>query len=356
MPDSQSQRSGSHSNQVQVLGDMVIQQGVTEERAAQIARLVSVEVLEGYSRDAQDIAKARIEELGERLIPLLAIGDRLGAFADPAFQVALRHAQIGAASSERESDYDLLASLLDDHAARADVRPVRAGIRRAIEVVDQLDTTALRALTVHTAMVWYLPSSGDIGAGLAVMEDLYSDLIGDTPLPTDTSWIDHLDVLDAVRINTVTSFRKYREMLPSRVPGYLTIGLVEGSEELKVAIERLHAQGLPDVPIPHELKPGYVRFAVANEASTLMQQENRFGEDRANAIDEVLRTEFKVNEVDPELTDVFMARVSSTCPHFAAAIEWWDVITPYFQATSVGRVLARANASRLYSGALPPID
>lgn len=139
----QGQKAGSGSNQVQVAGDLVIVQGVTEERALQIARDAARDIISEYSAESHQVADERISKFDQAMVRNLSQSDLLGALGDPALQVTLRKAQIGAASTEREADYEILAALIDDRAKRSSDRPVRAGINRAVEVVDQLDDAAL---------------------------------------------------------------------------------------------------------------------------------------------------------------------------------------------------------------------
>lgn len=354
MISSQSQRSGDHSSQIQAQRDVIIYQGVTEERALAIAREVAIQAMEQYALDAVAVAKDRIDELTQRLIPQLAEQGRLGAFADPAFQVALKHAQIGAASTERDVDYDMLASLLNDHAGRAGVRPVRASIRRAIEVVDQLDTVALRALTIHAALMSYFPGSGTLDKGLQALEEMHFDLVGDEPLPKNRDWIEHLDVLDAVRVNTAASFRKYRDYLPPQIVGHLAVGLEVESPELADAMERLRLDGVRVSPVAHSLKEGFVRLPVPNERVLRELLERIVGPWRVEAVTPTVMEAFKF-EVDSGLVDALMDKIGHF-PKLSEAVAWWDTAEPYFQVTPVGRVLARANASRLYRGSLPPME
>lgn len=351
----QHQRAGNDSNQLQILGDVVFNQGVTEETASKIALAVAREVVEGYFAEGRDVAHARIDELEKKLIPLLSVEGHLDAFRDPAFQVVLREAQVGAASTDRDEDYEMLAGLLNDHAQRGDVRTVRAGLRRAIEVVDQLDADALRALTVHSALTQYSPSSASIRAGFAVMEDLYLELVGNLPLPDGDEWVDHLDVLDAVRINTATSFIPYRDYLSKLLPGYITTGLQDGSDELNIAMTRLRSENVLIEPVAHELKPGYVRFPAASINTFRGDVEKVLGLASSARVIEIIGSDFKLNEPDPTAADALMVMLEE-CPHFFAAVNWWDRARPYFHVTAIGRVLARANAARLYSGELPPIN
>lgn len=352
----QGQHAGDNSAQYQVHGTLVVNQGLTAESAREIARAEAARAILEFEAEGRDTAARRISLLEDRVLELLGSRNQLTAFRDPAFQLALRKAQIGAASSERESDYDMLATLISDHAERGRERPVRAGLSKAIEVVDQLDAEALRGLTILAAISSYSPLMAECDEGLAVMNDLFADLIGDQPLPMGTDWIEHLDLLDVVRSHSITSFRKFRDFYPERMPGYVCVGLEGGTEELSAAVADLQRLGLGDPTVPHALKPGWVRVSLAKSADLERRLLQPLPADRIESIIEILRTRMKVDEVDVSLVDNFLARVDSN-RYLRQIHEWWDQLTPYVTLTPVGRVLARANAQRLDArGVLPPVS
>jgi len=283
--------------------------------------------------------------------------EQFEAFRDPAFQVALRTAQISAASTERASDYDLLAGLISDHAARGNERKVRAGLSRAIEIVGDLDAAALRGLTLFAAVEQYTPLSGDCLEGLGVINGLYGDLMVESAPPTGAEWIEHLDVLDAVRISSIGNFRKFREYYPGKTPGYVCKGVMEGSEELSDVASELLGVGLSIQLVPHALKPGWLRAPLARSADLEQRLTGRrlTAQHLASAT-ATLRNRTGIDDIDPELIDGFMGYVDEF-PHITTVRDWWDQLQPSFSLTPVGRVLARANALRLDSrGVLPPID
>ena len=196
----QSQSAGDNSTQVLASGDVII--GVSEERAREIAERAAREVVDKFADEGVRLIQDRITKLDDRVIGSLIRAGRLEVFADPGFQRSFKRAQEGAAVSDVEADYDLLAGLLMDRAERGDNRSVRAGIERSIEIVDQIDDEALRGLTVFQAVQQYRSVSPSLEQGLDVLDALLADLI-DGPLPSGADWLDHLDILDAVRINQI---------------------------------------------------------------------------------------------------------------------------------------------------------
>ena len=149
----------------------------------------------------------RVQQLEESLFPKLQqIEGALNAFADPSFQILLTSAQRTAAATERENDYDMLSELLVCRITKGQARKNRVGISRAIEIIDKIDDEALCALTVTYVVLRTAPTSASCKEGLKVLADLFEKLIY-MELPSGTAWIEHLDILDAVRINPVGSFK-----------------------------------------------------------------------------------------------------------------------------------------------------
>lgn len=346
----QSQSAGDNSTQVLASRDVVI--GLTEPRAREIAEQAAKSVVAEYADESVRVIQERITKLDDRVIASLVREGRLEVFADPGFQRSYTKAQSGAAVSDKDSDYDLLAGLLVDRVKRGASRNSKAGIERSIEIVDQIDDEALRGLTVIQAIQQYRPLGPRLDDGLDTMEDLFVDLL-DGPLPEGAEWLDHLDILDALRINQVSGLKSFRDYYPTIMPGYLASGAPIGSPQLPFIICDRPQFG-PALLVQHELRPGYWRFAVADTDTlkhTLPNAENIHSELIEQAEDRL-----GFGAIDPELVDLFLERLRLR-PTLAKIETWWDQIPHAMQITGVGRVLARSNALRLdVRKVLPPID
>lgn len=346
----QSQSAGDESIQFQASRDIVI--GVTESRAREIAEQAAKAVISEYAEESARVIQERITKLDDRVIASLVRAGRLEVFSDPGFQRSYTKAQSGAAVSDKNSDYDLLAGLLVDRAKRGGNRNIRAGIERSIEIVDQIDDEALRGLTVFQVIQQYGPVAPGLNTGLDVMEDFLADLV-DGPLPEGSEWIDHLDILDAVRFDQVSTLKPFREYYPNHIPGYLASGAPINSPQLPFIIHGVPVFG-PKLLIKHELRPGYWRFAVATAETlnhTLPKSRDLHSELIRQAEDKL-----GFGEVDPELVDLFLERLRLR-PTLAKIEAWWNQIPQAILVTGVGRVLARSNALRLDTrNVLPSID
>lgn len=345
----QSQSAGDNSTQILASGDVIV--GVTEERAREISEITAREVLSKYAEEGIRTIQERIAKLDDKIIASLIREGHLEVFTDPGFQRSYKHAQEGAAVSDRESDYDLLSGLLIDRAKRGETRTIRAGIERSIEIVDQIDDEALRGLTVLQAILQYVPTARHLSNGLDTMASLFEDLI-DGPLPLGADWLDHLDILDAIRINQMIPLKPFPDYYPSQMIGYLASGQKLESFEWPFTEDNLPLP-IDDIVLEHELRPGYVRLAVADE-DTLVKI-GMDGSLAAKIIDHA-RDTMGFGEVDPSLVDPFMEKLRCR-PTLSKIEEWWTQIPFFPQITAVGRVLARANALRLdVRNVLPPID
>jgi hypothetical protein len=103
-------------------------------------------------------------------------------------------------------------------------RLIRAGISRAVKIVDEISDDALLGLTVFHAISNFIPISGDIHQGLNVLDNLFGKCIYGK-LPVGSDWLDHLDLLDAVRINSFSSLFKIQQIYSASLAGYVDIGI-----------------------------------------------------------------------------------------------------------------------------------
>jgi hypothetical protein len=354
----QQQKAGANAQQYQIAGDLVINQGVSEERAHEISRQTFHDMIAEFSVESHETAGVRVEKLDVRYIKQLADAGLLEALADPAYQVTLRKAQLGAASTERESDYDLLAGLLADRANRAENRPVRAGINRAVEVVDQLDDEALIGITVLMLALQIEPVSGFVEPGMQAIERCLQQVMEGQELPAGVDWLEHLDILDAVRIDRVQGFKKFEEFWASKTPGYIATGVMTDSEQDVQALVELGSLGLPPLVADHELKPGFRRIAFPklSTMSKILRENYGATENQIQVAEKIARDVYGIENPEDALRPAYVERVRQY-PYLSRLADWWDTLPHHFTLTAVGKVLARANAKRLDSmGILPDLS
>lgn len=353
----QRQSAGRESVQIQVAGDYVVQEGVTEERALEIANEASRHAIALFTSEALGRAAERIDELDQRIVDVFSDLQILDVFTDPGFQRLLKKAQAGAACTDRGSDLDLLVRLLVDRVQNSGSRPTRASVDRAVEIVDQVDDSALTALTVLFSVMQFSPSAARVRDGLDTMETLYSQFEVEH-LPSDKEWLDHLDVLGAIRLSQLTSLSNLAHIwMSSAMPGYVCEGFENPSGESPHIVTII--PGFPGVAaIEHELRPGYLRMPFTKEDDFRRQIEAMGGDvaTRADEYLEIIRRDFGFGAMHGDCTPRFNAEMDAR-PSIATVRRWWDAVGTGLSITGVGKALAKANLKRLHKGApLPGVE
>lgn len=368
MINSQSQKGGDGSTNIQA-HQMVVHVGIDEKRAREIYQEMNLQLRNDYSQEALNIANSRVLEFENRLMPkMVQVEGALGAFADPSFQLLLVEAQKAAASTERPADYDLLSELLVHRFQKNENRIVRAGISLAVEIVDKVSDEALLGLTVTHAVNSLVPSSGDIHQGLDVLDDLFGRIIYGE-LPAGQAWLDHLDILNAVRLNQFGGLKKVQQYYPERLSGYVDVGINKKSENYGKALELLEQNSLPSaILVEHTLNSDFVRVCVRNASSIesipliekvahedgLDHVPVKLSENQTKAITSIYELYSTDGNVKQSNIDLFMNEWDKR-QNLKALREWWDKLSTGFTVTSVGKVLAHSNAQRC-DKRLPPLD
>ena len=355
----QSQNAGDNSTQMQagtINNYYTTVTGIDEARARMICQEEYAIVRQNWTNEATAIADNRVHQLEDKLMPkMIAYDNTLKIFADPDFQFTLRQAQISAASSERESDYEMLSELLLHRAEQGDNRERRLGIRKAIEVVNQITDEALIGLTMVYVVSKFYPMSDDVNIGLSVLNDLYGRIMNNQQLPTGNNWMEHLDLLSAVRIGVeeINRFKKLIEYIPSQLSKYLVSGAEVDSESLNSIKKDFERCGIPaKCLIPHPLKPNYVRLNVSANVkdiviTTTLENGNvlkmPLNEEQQKVMSNAIAILRKDESANPSMRNKLMEQWDKY-PNLKLVRDWWDCLPCYFTITPVGVALANAYA------------
>lgn len=367
MANKQIQEAGDNSQQLQA-NNMIVNIGVDEKRAREIYQEMNLQLRKDYSQEALNIANSRVTEFENRLLPKMeAVEGALEAFADPSFQLLLVEAQKTAASTERPADYDLLSELLIHRFQKGDNRVTRAGISRAVEIVDEISDDALLGLTAFNAVTFFYPASGVIQKGLNTLNDLFGKIFY-CNLPVGSDWLDHLDILDAIRVNNFGNLKTIEQYYSEILGGYIDVGIEKNTEDYNKAIELLKNNGLPqNILIDHELNNDFVRVILPNkdQINSLTLQHQIVNNGQLSLIQIPLSTTQK--DAIKSLYDLYRKEASlrqknvkkfmeewDKQQNLKTLREWWDKIGVSLQLTSVGKVLAHSNAQRCDKN-LPPL-
>lgn len=357
MENKQIQKAGENAQQLQA-NNMVVNLGIDEKRAREIYQEMNLQLKSDYTEEALRIANIRVKEFENRLLPKMeAVEGALESFADPSFQLLLVEAQKTAASTERPVDYDLLSELLIHRFQKGENRVARAGIHRAVEIVDDISDDALLGLTVYHAVTYFVPTSGNIYEGLNVLNDLFSKIIyGNLPIGND--WLDHLDILDAIRIKSFSTLKKLQVLYTERLSGYIEVGIEKKSDNHNKANQLLIDAGLPqNILVEHELNSNYVRINTPNKEEmsspniqilTIINSQKitlPLSESQINTIKSIFDLYKQDESIKQQNIKIFMEEWDKRT-NLKKLRDWWDNIPSSFQITSVGRVLAHSNAQR----------
>lgn len=170
--EKQRQEAGDNSQQIQA-GKVIINNGIDEKRAREIVDEKLQEVIVGYTQEARTIAKERIDRFANDLIPRLVKNNLLEELKDPSIQILLSEAQKSAASTERMADYALLSELLVHRVKNSINRNIRAGVNRAIKIVDEITDESLLGITVSYSVEQWIPVTGILCDGLSTLNSFF---------------------------------------------------------------------------------------------------------------------------------------------------------------------------------------
>lgn len=357
------QKAGDNSQQIIVHN---LNMGIDEKRAREIYDEKYSIAKKEFTEEALKIADARVREFENRLMSKMdALDDGLKAFADPGFQLLLVEAQKSAAATEREADYDLLSELLIHRIKKGNDRHIITGIHRAVEIVEEISDEALLGLTVIHAAQTLLPVAHDIKTALRRLDGLFEKIIY-AELPSGYEWLDHLDILDTIRISSVGSWRRIDQMYAEGLGGIVVVGIKKESPEFYQAVNTLAATGIPAQLILEDnaLLPDHVRLRIGNEAEVDSLQLHHVVTGHSiqfpltpaqkEAIKSVLVLYSKDPGLQQEVQNAFMHEWSQY-PHLTQLKDWWERLPFFVTITAVGKVLAHANAQR-WDNSIPPLN
>lgn len=366
---SQVQKAGAGATQFQV-GALNV--GIDEKRVREICDEKIAYAIQDLTSEAVIEARERVADLVTKT--LAKIQDRkvdMSAFADPKFQREVVKAQASAAVSDRNSDVELLSELLVSRMNGKLKRKTHTGISRAMEIVSELDDDELLALTVIYAYGNFCPSDMagySLSGGLKLLNHLYESL-NVAALPKGESWMENLNMLDAIVLSPFGRFLKVFEYMEKNLDGYVCVGIEQGSSDFLKAEQILRSVNM-DVGLlrPHEWLKGYTRLPLVRQSeyadlfllkripSVIESADSvriRPTEMQTQALKYVLSLYSKDSQLLAQVKKVFEAEWAKF-PALVAMQKWVDGLHKSFEITKVGKALAYVNAKRC-APCLPPL-
>ena len=344
----QEQTAGDNSTQTQIENQNNVNVSVNNYYGVPSTDLVSIaasifdqmatHAMKEYTGEAIKTATDRIKSFGYELFPRFnKVNGAMEMFKDPKFQFWLRDAQITAAKTARTEDFSILAELLSCHFLKGDDKKIDAGIHQAINIVDEIDSDALCALTVAYAFQYYYPVTDTISDGLKALDELFEELIY-MSLPNGVKWLDHMDLLGALRLSALNK-SKSKGYLCSRFN--VCTGLRQGSEELDRAYTILDENDYPrSYLIKNECVDGYLilKGALTDDVDNYINDDN--------VKNQILGLYLKDKNILNSAKERFI-ELWDSYSNLKVARNWWDQIPNWFRITYMGRVLAQTNAKRI---------
>lgn len=356
----QKQEAGDASRQIQV-GTVLVQQGIDEKRVREIFGELYNNTKKELTEDAISVANQRVIEFENTLMPkVLSIEGAMEAFADPGFQKLLSKAHSSAIATSKKEDYELLTELLIHRVQNKEDRIKYTGISKAIEIIDYVDDDALLGMTVAHAVGQLVPNDNNVRAGLIILDNLFGRLIDDD-LPCGRGWIEHLDLLDCVRLNPISSLKRLEDYYSEQMDGYVCTGIKADSEEFTQVKEVLASNKIPlNIMRENPLLEGYyiVNLVSSSKVDNLYIVHNNdripFSDEQKECIRKIFDM-YDKNMTENEAVKQNFIKEIDALGNLKIVREWWNNIPIAFDITASGRVLAHANAMRMDSD-IPPLD
>lgn len=339
--------------------------GVTKEEAESIAKTQAEQIATYYFEQSQNLAMQRMNEFSEKMMNVfIRCHQSLDVFSDPSFVYQFREAQLNAAQTGRENDYDLLTQLLLRRCQKRNIKYIQTGISGAIKIINEVSDDSLIALTILMCVMQITPLSTDVDVGLKTLDNLYESIIQNIKLPTDYSWFDQLDVLKAIRINTLSSFKKFDDLMLQKLAGYAEVGIEIDTPQYKEALQiendfhfTLHKTNhfmSNYIVIPYS-EEDYENITIQksnNESFYLKQFVSK--ENYVSTLTKLRNLYVKDDVLEKKIKDEFIKKLNSY-ETISKVREWWNQLPHHCEITSIGKALAHAYAQNLVPD-FPPLD
>lgn len=336
------------------------QNGITGEDLKEILKIWNDSKSAGI-KESNAIALARIDDLKELTLPRIEkMEHTLEDFSNPATQRFLLEAQQEAMVTDSPDAMKLLSDLIVEHINNYSHKDKQVTIRHAVKVIGEINPDALRAMTFFHIIKDLFPISQNAIDGLKELNEISKKFLTET-LPLGIHWIDHLALLNTIRIIPTIHTPRLTEYYPLKVDGYTCIGIKEKSPQHIKAKELLKDKNInPEILVPNELSPGYVRLPISSQ--TLISQ-GVFSDGKSfhyitSSEMQAFASTWDLYEKNSKLQLQIIKNFNRQFFQFEGLTltnVWWNQIPAYFELTLTGTILADLNAKR-YGVNIPPIN
>lgn len=355
MADKLKQKGGANSQQIQAETVII---GIDEKRAREIVNELLALQIRDMANEASIIASQRIGIFEGKIIDRLEkIESAFENFREPEFLTCVQSAENTAMQTDDTYVYDVLAELLAHKIQRKNEKKIGTGIKKAIQIVHDIDVDSLCGLTCYyTQQSFYVVTSNGKEM-LDGLEDLFSKIIY-SELPNNTEWLNQLDVLSCIRLSPFATTRSFEDALIKNYEGIFSNGIEKASTEHQEAIRILNENQFPtDILVDHEFAKDVIRMNVISESfiDEVRLNVNGISRELTSKQKDALKKVYALCKKGKNRADEIKENLSQsieTYKYLSKVRNWINGMKIAFVLTGVGRVLAYTNAKR-YEPNLP---
>lgn len=189
--------------------------------------------------------------------------------------------------------------------------------------------------------------------GLGIINKLYNNILDRKTLPSNDDWMEHLDLLSAIRISphNIAHFKKLDDFIPIMFRKYLVSGVLEDSDECNNIKDDFVKCGIPtSCIIPHPLKPNYMQLNNSfnvDDMRMITRIDSTVTETPLNPQQkEAMKKAINILRKDESNDSTLKSRIVSEWdkrPMLKEVHSWWNSLTDHFTITLVGMALANAH-------------
>ena len=214
----------------------------------------------------------------------------------------------------------------------------------------------------------FFPITGNIKEGIQVLSDLY-ERIGYIDLPKNNFWIDNLSILGCINVSPFFVQNNLEEQFFNSLDGYTCVGVKRENENYQKVLELLDKHRIShNILIEHELNQGHVRLCIPQKQQIeelyssevinfngISQRVNiKISEEQKSCLKQIFDLCSKDTIATKQVREKFVELLNSY-ESIKQIIEWRNKIGTTFNLTSIGKVIAHANAKKIDT-TLPDLD
>ena len=355
--NNQNQNAGDNSTQIQAKNIENFYNGINEQDVRMIVKdEINIALKENYIV-SKDVARNRLNDFSEIFLPKIVKANLIDCFRDPAIQMFFRSVEKTAICKDRHNCYEILAEMLIHRVNRKEDYTTVAATNKAIEIVDKISDEALLFLTIFLCVDSFIPTSGNIKIGLQVLDNLYQHLLGSKEIPYNSRIIDNLEIVGAVRRESLLSYKTFDEIFSNELEGYACAGIDKNSENYQKAKELLDKIKISENSIfSDSLIENHTRINVVNRDKL----NNILVSTKQNFVNDILNKIYNLYDKLPENINKAknnFCNIVKDYPNILKVKNWWDnnIINCGVCITPIGKVLAHTNAKCIDNN-IPNLD